>query len=227
MATTETNSLLAPRFLFRFAVPVLRRDPLWKAGGAALEEKYRLLNLAELDSGTPDRERRFADVRAAWSHDGLVFNVLVEGKQQPVWCRDGRLEDSDGFQIWIDTRATLNIHRASRYCHRYVFLPAGGGHGHTEPVADQLLINRARENARPIRQRELQVASKTTKTGYILAAFVPAAALVGFDPLQHRQLGFTYAVFDRELGMQTFATGAAFPFLEDPTCWAALELVEA
>lgn len=227
MSSPEINSLLAPRFLFRFSVPVLRRDPVWKAGGLELDLSYRLSNLAELDAGTADREKSFADVRVAWSHEGLTFNARVAGKSQPVWCREGRLEDSDGFQVWIDTRATLNIHRASRYCHRYVFLPAGGGHGQTEPVADQLLINRARENARPIRPHELQAASKIAKDGYILAAFVPAAALAGFDPLQHRQIGFTYAVFDRELGMQTFATGAAFPFLEDPTCWAALELVEA
>ena len=159
-AETASNTLLAPRFLFRFAVPVLRREPIWKAGGVELDESYRLLNLAELDAGTADRERRFADVRMAWSAEGLVFNVRVDGKQQPVWCREGRLEDSDGFQVWIDTRATLNIHRASRYCHRYAFLPAGGGRGQAEPVADQLLINRARENARPIRPRELQVASK-------------------------------------------------------------------
>jgi hypothetical protein len=129
--------------------------------------------------------------------------------------------------VWIDTRATLNIHRASRYCHRYAFLPAGGGRGGNEPVADQLLINRARENARPIRPRELQVASRVTKSGYWLAAFVPAVALGGYDPQQYRQLGFTYAVYDRELGLQTFAAGPAFPFDEDPTCWAALELSQS
>ena len=220
------NSLIAPRFLFRFAMPVQRRDPIWKAGGVELDESYRLLNLAELDAASADAERSFADVRVAWSPDGLLFNVLVEGKQQPLWCRDSRLPDSDGLSIWLDTRATLNIHRASRYCHRFAFTPAGAGRDHAEPVADQLLINRARENARPARVRELQVASKVKKNGYWLAAFVPAVALGGYDPQQHRQLGFTYAVFDRELGMQTFAAGPAFPFDEDPTCWAVLELVE-
>lgn len=225
MTRSEPNTLLAPRFLFRFSVPVLRGDPIWKPGGVELDESHRLLNLAELDALTSASEPAFADVRMAWSPEGLAFNVRVDGKQQPVWCRDGRLDDSDGLTVWIDTRATLNIHRASRYCHRYVFLPAGGGRGNAEPVADQLLINRARENARPIRPRELQVASKITKTGYALAAFVPAVALAGYDPQQHRQIGFTFAVFDRELGMQTFATGPAFPFQEDPTCWAAVELV--
>jgi len=225
MTESPANTLLAPRFLFRFAVPVLRREPIWKPGGIELDEAYRLLNLAELDAGTENRERQFADVRMAWSAEGLLFNVRVERKQQPPWCREGRLEDSDGLTVWIDTRATLNIHRASRYCHRYAFLPAGGGRGHEEPVCDQLLINRARENARPIRPRELQVAAKVKKNGYELAAFLPAVALGGYDPHQHRQLGFTYAVFDRELGLQTFATGPAFPFDEDPTCWAAIDLV--
>lgn len=223
--SNESNTLIAPRFLFRFAAPVARHEPIWKPAGVALDESYRLLPLSALDTGTTDRERNYADVRMAWAPQGLLFNVQVAGKQQPLWCRDSRLEDSDGFQVWIDTRATLNIHRASRYCHRFAFLPAGSGRGNAEPTADQLLINRARENARPIRPRELQVLSQVTSSGYRMSAFVPAAALGGYDPAQHRQLGFTYAVYDRELGPQTFATGPAFPYDEDPTCWAQLDLV--
>jgi len=225
MAESPTNTLLAPRFLFRFAVPVARREPIWSKGGVELDESCRLLNLAELDQGSDSQERSFADVRMAWSVQGIAFNVLVAGKKQPLWCRESRLDESDGLQVWIDTRATHNIHRASRYCHRFAFLPAGGGRHQTEPLADQLLINRARENARPIRPRELQVASRVTKIGYRLAAFVPAVALGGYDPAQHQQLGFTYSVMDRELGLQTFATGRAFPFDEDPSCWATVDLV--
>lgn len=226
MTEPITNTLIAPRFLFRFAVPLKRHDPIWKQGGVELDESFRLLNLAALDANSADAERSFAEVRMAWSPDGLLFNVSVAGKEQPPWCRDSRLADSDGLSVWIDTRATLNIHRASRYCHRFAFLPAGAGRENAEPVADQLLINRARENARPIRARELQVASKLKKDGYWLAGFVPAVALGGYDPQQHRQLGFTYAVFDRERGLQTFAAGPAFPFDEDPSCWAVLDLVE-
>ena len=225
MSEEIANTLIAPRFLFRFAIPIARHEPIWKPGGVALGESYRLMNLAALDASTSDAEPVLADVRMAWSTEGLLIDVAVDGKKQPPWCRDSRLDDSDGLVVWIDTRATHNIHRASRYCHRFAFLPAGGGRGQSEPVADQLLINRARENARPVRPRELQVASKVTKTGYRMAAFMPAAALGGYDPYQHRQLGFTYAVRDRELGMQTFATGPAFPFDEDPSCWATLDLV--
>jgi hypothetical protein len=222
---TDTNTLLAPRYLFRFAVPVARHMPIWKPAGVALDESYRLLNLAELDRGSDNQERQFADVRMAWAPEGVLFNVHVEGKNQPPWCRDSRLDESDGLQVWIDTRATLNIHRASKYCHRYGFMPTGGRQ--SEPIADQLLINRARENARPIRPRELQVVSKISKSGYSMAAYIPTVALGGYDPQQHRQLGFTYAILDRELGRQTFSTGSGFPFEEDPTCWAAVDLVDS
>jgi hypothetical protein len=223
---TQLNTLLAPRFLFRFSVPLRRKQPIWGPTGVELDESYRLPDLATLDAGTANHERSFADVRMAWDAAGVAITLSVSGKKQPVWCRESRLEDSDGLVVWIDTRATHNIHRASKFCHSFVFLPAGGGRNSTEPLADQMLINRARENARPVRPRELQAASKLHKEGYDLAAFVPAVALGGYDPSNHRALGFTYAVIDRELGLSTFATGPAFPFGEDPSCWATLELTD-
>ena len=216
----QLNTLVSPRFLFQFAVPV---RPL--AAEGPLDGAYALPDLAALDAGTPSAERRFAEVRLAWSPEGLTLAVLVAGKSQPVWCRDSRTEDSDGVQVWIDTRATHNIHRASKFCHRFVLLPTGGGRQGAEPVAEQLLINRARENARPTRPRDLQVTSQVKRDGYRLAAFLPAVALGGYDPDQHPRLGFNYAVYDRELGLQTFAAGPGMPYDEDPSCWATLELV--
>ncbi|MEM6654943.1 MAG: hypothetical protein AAF596_03995 [Planctomycetota bacterium] len=220
------NTLLAPRFLFRFAVPLRKKSPVWADRGVALDESYKLPDLAALEAGTPSAETAFADVRLGWSEEGLTLNVRVNGKTQPVWCRDSRLEESDGLQLWVDTRATSNIHRASRFCHRFVFLPAGAGRGAAQPIADQLLINRARENAQPIRPRELQVLSKVTPTGYQIAGHVPATALGGFDPSQYPRIGLHYVVLDRELGVQTFANGAEFPADEDPSCWASADLVD-
>ena len=199
-------------------MPVARHEPIWKPGGVELDESYRLLNLAELDAGTQDHERGFADVRMAWAPEGLLFDVRGRGQEAAALVprlaarrqrRPASLDRHAGDAQHPPRQPATAI--ASCSCR-----PAAGG-AQTEPVADQLLINRARENARPIRPRELQVASRVTKTGYRLAAFVPAVALGGYDPQQHRQLGFTYAVCDRELGLQTFATGPAFPFDEDPT----------
>lgn len=222
----ELNTLLAPRFVFRFAAPVRQHKPIWSKTGVKLDKSYALPDLAALDRGTSSSEPRFADVRLAWAPEGVAIAVSVARKSQPLWCRESRLEDSDGVQVWIDTRATHNIHRASKFCHRFVFLPAGGGRGDAEAVADQLLINRARENARPVRPRELQALSRVTKNGYELAGFIPAVALGGYDPEQHSRLGFHYEVIDRELGVQSFANGREFPTDEDPSCWATVELVK-
>ena len=216
-----SSSLIPPRFLYRFAAPVLRYDKPWKPLGITLEEKHELINLSVLDGANP-----FASVRAAWSPEGLFFWVHVEGKSKSPWCRDTRLEDSDGLQLWIDTRDTHNIHRASKYCHRFIFLPGGGGRAFDRPTADQLLINRARENAPPIRPDDLQVANKIHATGYTLSAFVPKTALQGFDPSEYRRIGFQYAIADRELGLQGFSIGAGFPYEEDPSVWSTLELVD-
>lgn len=223
---SEYNTLLSPRFLFQFAVPIRRKSPLWTQTSAALDESYRLPNLAALDARTSSQEPSFADVRMAWDVKGLAIHAFINGKHQPPWCRDSRPEDSDGMEIWIDTRATHNVHRATKFCHRFIFLPTGGGRGSAEPVAEQALINRARENAPPIRPRELQAKSKVTKTGYELSVLIPATALAGFDPANHRSIGFTYAIRDRELGLATFSSGTGFPFDEDPSCWATVEMVE-
>jgi hypothetical protein len=219
------NTLLPPRSLFQFAIPVVKRAAKWPLAGLELDEGCRLPDLGSLDRNTPASERRFADVRMAWAPEGLTITARVAGKSQPLWCRDSRLDESDGLQVWIDTRATHSVHRATKHCHRYAFCPAGGGRGDAEPVADQLLINRARENARPVRPRELLVASQVEADGYRLAALVSAAALGGYDPNEYRQVGFNYAVIDRELGLQTFSSGPTLPYDEDPSCWATLDLV--
>jgi len=215
------DSLLPKRFLFRFSARCLYRDPLWRAEGAGLGPKYRLVNLAELE----DRPAP-ADVRAAWSEAGLAFAVLVEGKQQRPWCRAARSEDSDGWQVWIDTRDVHNVHRASRFCHRFLFMPVGGGRRLDQPVAQWLPIHRARQQPRAIPPGSLEVRSRLLDDGYLLEAFIPATALTGFDWAEHPRLGFTYAVIDRELGEQTFGVGRPMPYQEDPSLWATLELVK-
>ena len=212
-----------------------------------MDETYRLIGLAELEEQAAP-----ADVRAAWSEEGLAFAVRVQGKRQPPWCRESRPEDSDSFQVWIDTRDVHNVHRAGRFCHRFVFLPTGGGEKrgqspfagtardqpavgarrHTKgdsplfspAAAEGLPINRAREQPRPIPAGLLKARCRHGADGYILEALIPAEALTGFDPAEHPRLGFTYAIIDRELGEQTFGVGSPMPYQEDPSLWATLDL---
>lgn len=213
-------ALLAPSFLFRFAAPCHYAADLGPASSGSLEERHRLPCFAELDE-----RRTFAEVRVGWSEVGLAVFLKVDGKKQAPWCRDTKIEDSDGLQLWIDTRDTKNVHRAGRFCHRFAVLPLGSGRNLDQPTIGLLAINRARESPREIHERQLVARSKRLPGGYELEAFIPADALTGYDPAEHSKLGFCYAVLDRELGAQTFTIGPEFPIAEDPSLWGTLELV--
>lgn len=214
-----SETLLAPTFLFRFSTACRHRKKLWSERTIKLVDKYIVPSFGELEGKT-----QFADLRAAWNKEGLLFVLTVSGKKQSPWCRPTRMEDSDGLQVWIDTRDTHNVHRANRFCHRFQFLPFGGGHRLDEPIAALFPINRAKESPKPVEAELFKIRSKKLPDGYALEAMIPAEALTGFDPTDHPRIGFSYAVVDRELGWQTFSLGAEFPFIEDPSLWGTLEL---
>jgi len=215
-----TESLIPQRFLFRFAVPCRYRKVLWDDAGLGLDESHQLLGLAELE----DR-RTSADVRAAWNEKGLAFSVHATGKSMKPRCQASRAEESDGLQLWIDTRDVHSVHRATRFCHWFVFQPTGGGGDGKQPSGQMLPIHRAKERQKIVDSAKLKVRSEMRDDGYLLEVFLPATALTGFDPSEYPRLGFTYAVIDRELGEQTFTVGNPMPYQEDPSLWATLELV--
>src|SRR5260221_3567059 len=152
--------LLPASFLFRFSVPCLHLPDGNGSQGLTLNEKYRLPNFTPLDGGPEGPE-----VRVGWNESGLTLSVEVTGKRQLPWSRDNRIEDSDGLHIWIDTRDTHNIHRAGRFCHYFVFLPTGGGRRLHESVAEQLWINRARQNDRAVHPGMFYAASAKQRDG--------------------------------------------------------------
>lgn len=212
--------LVSPRYLFSFALPCKYVEKPWVKKRSTLDESCLLPDLAELESPGARPE-----LRAAWNESCLVFRLEVHGKKQPPWCRVSRPEDSDGLQIWIDTRNVHTVHRANRFCHRFFFLPGGEGSKGDAPSAGVLRINRAREPHGPVNERHLSVTSEVSEESYTLHIKIDAKALTGFDPTEHPALGFTYALFDRELGEQTLGPGRPMPYDEDPSLWATLDLV--
>lgn len=217
----SSESLLPARFLFRFAAPCRYKNPLWsETAGAQLDALYALPSLEALEGAIAPIE-----FRAAWNEEGLAFALAVRGKHQLPWCHEGRLEESDGLRLWIDTRDTHNIHRASRFCHQFVVLPMGRGRNSQEPLITPVLINRAKEHPRAIPSDAVAVRSKVTAMGYSLECLLGSRALTGFDPAEHPKLGFQFAVIDRELGRFTFSIGGAMPYQEDPSLWGTLDLL--
>ena len=139
------NSIIPPAFAFRFALSVPRQDGLPRAKGALLDlpESCRLpWPGAELtDQSIP------VDLRAAWNAKGLGFSITVSGKKHPPVSRLERVDDTDGFQLWIHTRSTRTIHRGNRLTHHFCCLPNGGGSDGLKPLVKQLPVARAGEDA--------------------------------------------------------------------------------
>ena len=214
-------SLLPHRFLFRYALPVGYDRKLPKSGKKllGLSPEFALADFGRLESIKP-----IGQLRLAWNERGLAISVEVEGKKRPLQC-DGRLpEMSDRLQVFVDTRNTQNIHRASRYCQQFHLLPTGGGADESAPLAVQAPILRAREDAPRADTAEIRLAAAISKTGYLMEAWLPASVLNGYDPEAQPRLGFYYALYDAELGNQFLSVGPDFPFAVDPSLWGTLEL---
>jgi hypothetical protein len=221
-AKTKTKDFIDPTFLFRFEVDLKQADLEWSSDGLKLPEHCRLPSFGALG------ERRvFADVRIGWSKAGIGLQVLVNGKRQVPWCRETRLDESDGFHFWIDTRCSPNIHRATQYCHRFLFMPAGGGPRRERAVASWVEIHRARGNPKPVPRESLSIKAFPRHDGYEINGLIPASALTGFDPAALGRVGIYYAVIDREFGWQTLSVGPEYPVTEDPSLWAEAVLTDA
>ncbi len=216
------SAVIPPQFLFRFAFPVTEVGALPRSKGKRLlnlPETCRLPQPAALEGGGA-----VGDLRVAWNAHGLGVCVDVAGKAIPPSCDPDRPTSSDGLQVWIDTRNTQNVHRATRFCHTFCLLPAGGGPSGSAPLAVQLPVPRAKEDAPFCKPDAILVASDLRRDGYVLEAWFPAAVLHGFDPESQPRLGFYYVLRDSERGDQFLTVGTEFPFDTDPSLWATLEL---
>lgn len=212
------------RFLFRYRIPVRYESGLPRRGKRLLDlgPEHTLPGFESLEG-----KHGFAELRAAWNPRGIGLSVQVAGKRHPLSCDAGDVYDSDGLQLWFDTRDTKSIHRASRFCHLFCLLPAGGGKQEQEPVCKQLPVPQAREDAPVFKASDVKLASEITADGYRLEAWIPANVLHGFEPSEHPLLGFYYRVVDAELGQQVLTVEDAFPYASDPSMWGTLELLEA
>jgi len=218
------NQLVTPSFLFRWSFPVRQISSLPHKTGELLNllEECRIPSITELDS-----QRDFADLRLAWNSHGLAVSVDVRGRTKKLECSASTPEQSDGLTIWVDTRNTQGVHRATKYCHQFCLMPSGTGRKSDSPVAVQIPLARSREDSATADVSLIQMQSVIERDGYRLEAWLPAEVFVGFDPSTSPRIGFHYQVRDRELGMQTLAVGTEFPVASDPSLWQRLELVGA
>lgn len=216
--------LIPQAFWFRVALACPRIDGIPREGA-----KGRLLDLPataafpELTQleGRPS----WAEIRMAWNPKGLGIAVEVTGKAGPIGADPDDPTFSDGIQICLDTRDSRDVHRATRFCHRFSANLAATRDGSKLKVAVlQRSIHRAQ--AEPPRAKPESILSRAEKTraGWRLELFFAADALHGFDPETNRRFGIMMQVTDPARGDQFLGVGREFPIIDDPSLWATLEL---
>jgi hypothetical protein len=166
----------------------------------------------------------WASVRVGWNPQGLGIAILADTKALSASPQD-RPEGFADVNVWIDTRDTRNVSRATRFCHRFsARLTLGADRKSLAVDLSQRAIARAVADAPigPIDQ--LSARADLTRAGWIFELFLPAGALHGFDPEINRRLGFAYQVSDHQREDQFLGVGRDFPLGENPSLWATLEL---
>ncbi len=220
MDSTEEAPSIDPNWLVRLRFKALRVERAFSDRPEALPDEAILPCLSSELAG----DEKFAQVRLAVGSNALFFQADVQGKKQLPWCRESRLEDSDGLHVWIDTRNSREIHRATKFCHRYGFCPMGRGPKADLPFVGWAPINRARENPPPPPDDQFAIRSRLADGRYRLVASLHFDALHGLDLQDFPTVGFYFAVMDRELGWQSLAMRPDLPVMDNPSLWAQLHL---
>lgn len=217
-----STPLLPQTFWFRLAIPCIRVDGLPRAKGRLLDlpESCRLPDTSALSGAAS-----WADVRAAWSPQGLAFAFEVTGKSGPITRELVGQTAGEGIQVWIDARDTRGIHRATRFCQRFAATIRPSKAGLAVSLA-QRPIARALADPPMADLESIQSRAELIRGGWRLEIFLPNKAIHGFDPDVNRRLGLAYQVTDLEREDRFLTVGRDFPIGEDPSLWATLELVD-
>ncbi len=216
--------IVPPSLLFDFRLTVPRCSPPTPGGRGSLLKlppESRLFIPAAMDERPV-----FASVAVGWHESGIAVAVEVAGKKFPVAGTASDVRNSDSVVLWLDTRPSGQVHRATQFCHQFVCLPV-------DELNDDQPTVIAREIAQ---QRELKIASDTSRMltrtatsddGYRLEVWIPGDQLYGFREVPElRSMGFYCVVHDTELGTQPLSLGDDFPVTFDPSTWLQLELTE-
>lgn len=219
------NQIVPPTLLFdyRLRVPACPQPSRRKKGRLLeLTDQAQLPAFSTIDGSTP-----FASIRLGWNSNGLGINVSVSGRSQPVNGNTLQLEQSDCLEMWIDTRPTGNVHRATGYCHRLACLPVDES-SNGQPSAVPLPIAQQREIRSEIQSQHVQLRVHSAQDGYDMETWIPGSQLYGYRQVDElRQLGFYCVVRDTERGEQPLTVTDDFPYAWDPSLWVQLELIDA
>ena len=217
------NHIVPPSLLFEIQLSVPRiSGPSGRQAGSLLS----LPETAHLFSpSTLDERPLFSEVQAGWNDDGFGLKVSVDGKQNAVSGDAAQLAKSDHCLIWLDTRPSGTVHRATEYCQHFACLPADQAN-RGQPTVMALPIAQQRSQKIEFNPQKMLTQNQLTTAGYEFELWIPASQLYGYREISEIQrLGFFCVVHDTELGTQHLALDDEFPYSYDPSLWIQLELL--
>lgn len=213
------STLIPNRLLFRFEFPLRHRSdpPVIDGALKGWTDRELLPALGELDG-----EAAFAPLWSCWNDEGIYIAARVTDRRSALKCDPLSFWKGDNLRLMLDMRDARTIKRATRFCQHFFFLPCGGaGNG---PVAASHPIQRAQQDAPEVPPGRIRIAAQVSRDGYQLEAHIPADCLSGFDPGQHRRIGFFTMLEDTDRGRQSLTIGEDLPWHVDPSLWATAVL---
>jgi hypothetical protein len=215
------NQIVPPSFLFQFsmAAPQVNSIPRKKGGLLQLDDACRIFV-----PGTLNDSNASFDLKVAWNPEGLGIEFDVRGKKLPPAGRRSSLKTSDYISIFIDTRHTANVHRATEYCASLNVFPVDEDFDEKPAVVfAEIAQQRATKKDQDGRKCGLQC--HTHPNGYTLELWIPQTQMFGFDEAPSiGRIGFYCVVHDTELGEIPLSIADDFPIAFDPSTWLQLEL---
>ncbi|MEZ6127637.1 MAG: hypothetical protein R3C59_03080 [Planctomycetaceae bacterium] len=216
------DHIVPPSLMFDYQLPIPRCElPATRKTGRllSLPAGADLFLPASMNEGTG-----FASIGVGWNPDGLAFSFHIDGKPGPPTGRAGDLKTSDSILLWIDTRPSGNVHRATEYCHHFAALPRDEDHDNQPHV---LVLPIAQQRDRKIESDPRRMLTRThvTAAGYDFELWIPGTQLFGFrETSEIGRIGFYAVVQDSHLGDQPLSVDDRFPCSYDPSLWLPLEL---
>ena len=186
---TMGKSLLPQAFWFRLAASCPRIDeiPRRAARGGLLDLPGEC---AMPDLSSLEGRASWASVRVGWNPQGLGIAILADGRSNKASSPD-RPEGFADVNVWIDTRDTRNVSRATRFCHRFAaHLTLDRDRKSLEVELSQRAIARAVADAPIGPADQLLARAGLTCGGWILELFLPARRPQWLRPRDQSPAGF-------------------------------------
>ena len=173
-------------FDFQLTIPQCGKPATKKSGRLlSLKDDATLFVPSSLES-----ENQFASLKAAWNEDGFAFSALISGKSQPVAGSGKSLSTSDHILIWLDTRPTGNVHRATEYCQHYAIVPEDDD-ADGEATVQILPIAQQRQSRLEPNTKLMKTRVHQKRAGYEAELWIPGSQIYGFREIAETgRIGF-------------------------------------